>query len=193
MVTTKPAGSGRTQESISSGSPSGIITYDSTGGYGDTTGFDRVGNRRSRSSNVTGVPAASYSYSSNDRLLTDGYDNNGNTTLSGSYAYTYDFENRLKTRNGTPALSFGYDHDGNRVSKSVDGATTYFLVDEQNPTGYPQVVEELSAIGASPVVSKVYQYGLRLVSQSTVALGVRSSTQYYGHDGHGSMRLLISV
>src|SRR5438128_10364393 len=90
--------------------------------------------------------------SANDRLLTDGYDANGNTTLSGGFTYTYDFENRLKSRKGTPALSFSYDHDGNRVSKTVGSSTTYYLVDEQNPTGYPQVVEELSAIGSSPVV-----------------------------------------
>jgi len=109
----------------------------------------------------------------------------GNTTLSGGFTYTYDFENHLKTRNGTPALSFAYDHDGNRVSKTVAGVTTYFLVDEQNPTHYPQVVEESSAIGANPQVLKTYNFGLRLISQRS-----GSTVQYYGHDGHGSVRLL---
>jgi hypothetical protein len=32
-----------------------------------------------------------------------------------------------------------YDGDGNRVSETVGGVTTKFLVDDLNPTGLPQV------------------------------------------------------
>ncbi len=32
-----------------------------------------------------------------------------------------------------------YDGDGNRVSKTVNGTTTYYLVDDVNPSGYAQV------------------------------------------------------
>ncbi len=42
-----------------------------------------------------------------------------------------------------------YDGDGNRVAKTVNGVTTHYLVDDLNPTGYPQVVEELSGAGTS--------------------------------------------
>ncbi len=190
-----------TQERIStSGSdPTGTITYDSSSGYLDASGFDKVGNRRSRASigtvamRVPSVP--SYAYDNDDRLDNDimpstpstYFDANGNTVSIDGYAYTYDFENRLVARNGSPALSFAYDHDGNRISKTVGGATTYFLVDEQNPTGYPQVVEELSAIGPNPTVTKTYTYGLRLISQCVPGDGV----QHYGHDGHGNIRLLL--
>jgi hypothetical protein len=41
-----------------------------------------------------------------------------------------------------------YDGDGNRVAKSVNGVTTYYLVDDLNLTGYSQVVEKLSSSGA---------------------------------------------
>ena len=51
------------------------------------------------------------------------------------------------------------------MCKSVAGLTTYFLVDEQNPTGYAQVVEELSDIGASPAPTVIYTHGQRLISQ----------------------------
>ncbi len=38
-----------------------------------------------------------------------------------------------------------YDGDGNRVSETVGGTTTKFLVDDHNPTGLPQVLDELAS------------------------------------------------
>src|SRR5437899_6081324 len=35
------------------GVPYGTITYDSTAGYGDNNGYDRVGNRRSRNASLS--------------------------------------------------------------------------------------------------------------------------------------------
>src|SRR5437899_3356972 len=94
------------QENISPGSPSGTVTYDSAPGYPDKSGFDKVGNRRSRTSSgsiATPVPSTSYSYNSNDRITTESYDSNGNTSIGAVYpAQTqndeYDFENRLVKR-----------------------------------------------------------------------------------------------
>ena len=181
-------------EAISGAAPSGTITYDSTPGYGDGGGFDRVGNRGSRVSNVTGVPTvASYGYDSRDRLTsTDTYDFNGNTTVSGGLTYTYDFDNRLVGRNGSPSITIVYDGDGNRIKKTAP-ATTLYLVDDQNPTGYPQVVEELTAAGATP--TRQYTYGLRLISQDHIDPGTHlpSPVYYYGYDGHGSVRLLLNT
>lgn len=181
-------------ESISGTAPVGTITYDSTPGY-DGTGFDKVGNRRSRDSTVAGIgqPMQGYSYNDLDRLAGDTYDNNGNTTVSDGFAYTYDFENHLKgrTKTGTETLIYTNDHDGIRVSKTVNGVTTYFLVDDQNPTGYPQVVEELSDVDATPEPTKVYTYGLRLVSQRPKN-GTPATVKWYAHDGHGSVRALLN-
>jgi len=173
--------------SASGTDPVGTIGYDSTAGYTDTSGFDKVGNRRSRASNVTGVGTASYNYNSNDRLTSDGYDNNGNTTAANSYTFSYDFENHLtqRTKFGATPLTFSYDEDGNRVRKTVGTTTTYFLVDAHNPTGYPQVVEELSTIGSTPAT--VYNYGLRLIAQRA-----SGTLQYYGYDGHGNVRALLT-
>ena len=36
-----------------------------------------------------------------------------------------------------------YDGDGNRVKETVAGVTTSYLVAEQNPTGYAQVLDEI--------------------------------------------------
>ena len=53
--------------------------------------------------------------------------------------------------------------NGNRVAKTVSGVTTRYLVDDLNPTGYAQVVEELSG-GAA--VQRQYTYGLQRISQN---------------------------
>ena len=57
-----------------------------------------------------------------------------------------------------------YDADGNRVAKTVNGVTTQYLVDDLNPTGYPQVVEELAAAA----VTRTYTYGLQRISQNQI-------------------------
>jgi hypothetical protein len=40
-------------------------------------------------------------------------------------------------------VSFVYNGDGIRVAKTAGGVTTGFLVDDRNPTGYAQVLEEV--------------------------------------------------
>jgi YD repeat-containing protein len=112
-------------ETIAGGSVNGTIGYQ----------YDPVGNRLQRTSSVAPVPASSYTYDANDRLTTDTYDGNGNTTASGGNTYTYDFENHLKTQNGA-AVAIVYDGDGNRVSKTTGGGTTQYLVDDRSLTGY---------------------------------------------------------
>ncbi len=52
----------------------------------------------------------------------------------------YDFENRLVQAG---SVKLGYDGDGNRVSETVAGVTTKYLVADQNLTGYAQVMDEL--------------------------------------------------
>jgi RHS repeat-associated protein len=159
-----------TNETISGGLVNGSIGYI----------YDAVGNRLSRNSTVTPIPITSYSYDQNDRLTTDTYDSNGNTTASGGNTYTYDFENHLKNEN-SGTVTIVYDGDGNRVSKTVGGVTTNYLVDDRNLTGYAQVLEEISG----GTVQRFYTYGLNRISQSQA-----SGPSFYGYDGHGNARLL---
>ena len=122
-----------------------------------------------------------------DRFSNQGhsYDNNGNNTGAGSYTYGYDFLNRLTSRTGGTSITLVYDGDGNRVKKTKGSTTTYYLIDDLNPTGYSQTIEERSTQTGSPVVS--YIYGLDLMSQKR-----GSTTHYFGYDGHGSVRYLTS-
>jgi RHS repeat-associated protein len=152
--------------------PNGAIAYT----------YDRVGNRLTRVSTVVGIPDQSFAYDFNDRLDGEGYDNNGNTLTSGGRTFGYDFENHLTSADG--GVSFVYNGDGMRVAKTAGGVTTGFLVDDRNPTGYAQVLEEV--VGGA--VERSYTYGLKLISQKQA-----SGVSFYGFDGHGSVRYLTDA
>ena len=81
-----------------------------------------------------------------------------------------------------------YDGDGNRVAKSVSGVVTRYLVDDLNPTGYPQVVDELNGGG---VVTRTYTYGVQRISQNQVISNTWTPS-FYGYDGFGSVRQLTN-
>ena len=147
--------------------------------------YDPVGNRTSMTSTLGAVPAGLWNYDANDRLTTDTYDNDGNTVSSAGIQNVYDFENHLIQHGG---ITYQYDGDGNRVSKTIGGVTTDYLVDSTNPTGYAQVMEELQ----NGTVTRSYVWGLQLVSQTQTVNGA-PATNYYGYDGHGSVRYLTDV
>lgn len=160
-----------------------------TGNIGYT--YDDVGNRLSRTSTgavATPVPSASYSYDTNDRLNSDFYDKNGNTTNSAGNVDRYDFENRLTNRNSN--VFYVYDGDGHRVRKTAGGTNTFYLVDDRNLTGYAQVLEEFTSIGGGATnLTRVYTYGHDLISQDRFN-GSSWALSFYGYDGHGNVRLL---
>ncbi|MEG4367187.1 RHS repeat-associated core domain-containing protein, partial [Microcoleus sp. C2C3] len=163
-------------------------------------GYDAVGNRLTKTDSLGGV--TSYTYDDNDRLKTEelwqngmlvgsikyGYDDNGNTKtrtkkdaagVGETVTYDWNQENRLvgvQSSNGD-AISYSYDTDGVRVSKTVNGVTTEFLVDKNRD--YAQVLEE----SVNNVLSASYVYGLDLISQER-----GSADSFYLVDGLGSTR-----
>lgn len=150
-------------------------------------GLDPVGNRLSQNSSLPGIGSGTFSYDQNDRLSTETYDADGNTLTSGGKTFTYDFENRIKAVNGG-AITIQYDGDGNRVAKTVNGVTTRYLMDDLNPTGYAQVVEEL----VNGAVQRTYTYGVLRISQNQF-INSAWVPSFYGYDGDGSVRMLIDA
>ncbi len=144
--------------------------------------YDPVGNRQQLL--VNGVTANSYTYDADDRLGSDQYDADGNTINSLGTANAYDFENHM-TQHGL--VTVVYDGDGNRVSETVGGVTTNYLVDAQNPTGYAQVVDELQG----STVTRTYGYGLERIDENQL-LSSTWAPSFYGYDGHGSVRQLTN-
>jgi len=159
----------------------GTVSYTN----GSNPGYDNVGNRTSMSSTLNAVPGGTFSYDANDRLSIDTFDANGNTTSSAGITNTYDFENRLLTHG---AVTIVYDGDGNRVSETAGGVTTKFLMDDKNPTGLPQVFDEM--IPGS--VNRTYAYGLQRTSQNQL-VGSTWTPNFYGYDGHGNVRFLTNT
>ncbi len=166
------------------------ITGDPSGEIGNgalTYSIDPFGNRLSRASTLAALTPQSFGYDANDELTSDIHDQNGNTTASGGHTYGYDFENRLVSRDGG-SVTILYDGDGNRVTKAVGAVTTKYLVDELNPTGYLQVMDEVS--GGSVQVR--YTFGNMLVSQ-TRDPSTTSATSFYGYDAHRSIAFLTDA
>jgi RHS repeat-associated protein len=163
------------------------ITDDPSGPRGNgelTYVIDPVGNRSSRASTLAALGAQSLSYDPNDELTSDGYDLNGNTTSSGGHAYAYDFENRFVSKD-SGAVTLVYDGDGHRVAKTAAGVTTQYLVDDLNPTGYLQVMDETSG----GMVQVRYTYGNMLISQARNQDGTFSPS-FYGYDAHRNVTIV---
>jgi RHS repeat-associated protein len=171
--------------------------------------YDRVGNRLRLNSTHPGIVSQMFDYDANDRLTSDTYDDNGNTVaatmrhpesgLSYPVSDAYDFENRLIRRTEAgKTVTIVYDGDGNRVKKTVttstNTVTTWFLVDTVNPTGYAQVLEEVTQLTphTSPLTTRVYSYGHDLISQQQL-VGNAWELHFYCYDGHGNTRFLTDA
>ncbi len=170
------------------------ITSD-PGGMNGAVGYtyDPVGNRTQKVSTLPGYPGGLSNYNANDQLSTDTYDNAGNTTASNGTGYAYDFENHLVQAGA--GISIVYDGDGNRVSKTVAGVTTNYLVDPFCLTGNAQVVYETisGSTALNRELSHTFSYGLELVNEarSYVINGQSANSMiYFDYDGHGSVRAL---
>ena len=148
--------------------------------------LDPVGNRLSETSSLAGLDPGTFGYNADDEVTSETYDANGNTLATGGKTFAYDAENHLTSMNGG-TVTLVYDGDGNRVAKTVGGVTTRYLVDDLNPTGYTQVVEEV--VGGA--VARQYTYGLQRISQGQF-ISNQWTVSFYGYDGGGNVRNLTN-
>ena len=140
-----------------------------------------------------------YTYDENHRLIkeeteenviTYTYDSNGNligkTTREGEFIYTYDFENRLiSVITPTSNIQYFYDGEGNRITKEVNGVRVNFIVDNNNPTGFSQVLAEVDNEGN---ISADYTYGKDLIAMEN-----SQGSFFYHYDALGSTRNLTDM
>ena len=166
-----------TSDAITGGSVNGSVSYS----------LDPVGNRSSASSSLTGVSSGSWNFNADDELTSESYDANGNVVATSGNTFAYNSQNQLVSMNGG-TVQIVYDGDGNRVAKSANGVVTRYLVDDLNPTGYAQVVEELSG----GVVQRQYTYGLQRISEYQPISGTWTAS-FYGYDGGGNVRQLTNA
>jgi RHS repeat-associated protein len=182
-----------TNETIASdpGGNNGSVSY----------GLDPVGNRTSATSTFSSLSPGFGSYNADDEVSSESYELNGNTIIAGGVSYTYDSQNHMMTASGNgKSISMIYDAFGNRVAKTVtvNGVTVttqYLVEDDVNPTGYPQVIEELTGPIGAGVVTRTYTYGLQRIGENLSPAVTGNSTwtpSFYVYDGAGSVRQLTN-
>lgn len=104
------------------------------------------------------------------------YDNNGNLTSAGAFAYTWDYRNRLtQVATGTATTTFGYDYNNDRVFKGNGVATTTY------------VSKYFTQQGAS-TTAYIYLPNGELIVDVT-GNGAATSTTYYHLDHLGSVNV----
>jgi RHS repeat-associated protein len=149
--------------------------------------YDATGNRLTSASpgKVT-----QFSYDAADRLLQAGnetftYDANGNRismTDGVVTTYAYDAANRLiqVIKGDGTASAYEYDGDGNKVTRTLNGAVSHFTNDVATPL--PVLLSEQGPSNIS------YVHGLGLISQSGAGF-----KDFYHADGLGSIVLLTDT
>jgi YD repeat-containing protein len=150
--------------------------------------YDSSGNRLTK---TTQDGTINYEYDGDNRLIKAGsstgslssslffYDNSGNLikkmTADKTMNYTYDYENRLiQYSDGANPVSFEYDGDGNRISKSVNGVKTKYVNHVLAP-----ITQVLIEANAQYQVTNRYTYGYSRINQ------VNQSTSFYIYDNPG--------
>ena len=138
-------------------------------------------------------------------------------------SYAYDLQGRLQVITVEPLytssvvtrrerLTYGYDASGIRTSTlqeiDADADNTYetrtrteFLVDSRNHTGYQQVLRETHYDADTDLITKTvdYTFGHDEIAQTTQAYDGSGQpdgdpvTLVFGHDGHGSVRVLTDL
>ncbi len=147
--------------------------------------YDRVGNR------IDSLEYDDWLYNGFNQLVSYddkefSYDDNGNMISDGQKHYSYNASNRLTNveQNGNTISNYRYDPLGRRISKTVNGVTTYFLYDD---TG---LLAEYDSQGGL-ITEYIYKQGAPFMSD---LLMIKQSGKFYFSHNDQSMtsRALIS-
>ncbi len=149
-----------------------------------------------------------YTYDPNGSQTSVTHTPNGTTSPDTTTTNEYDMQGQLdgtQTTNssGTTKATYEYDDAGNRVVENNTNTagtttTTYYLVDTQNPNGYPQPIEQGTTPG-SPQIT--YVWGAQLISETYatgatipgVGTATRPTTYYILTDAHGNTRVVTNA
>ena len=149
--------------------------------------YDPAGNITSMSLPYFGTKT--FTYDADNRITNSGfgYDNNGNLTsvamYGTNYKYSYDSANRLTTvkdAGNNLIVSYTYDGDGNRLTKTVaDGTKTNYH--------YFQGQLMYETAGTTPENTTVKAVYLRSADGTLLGVKLNGSYYYYHYDGQGNV------
>lgn len=158
------------------------VTYD----------YDYVGNITSvktyiYTTGTLGTPLTTqdYTYNSQNQRTDLSYDANGNmTSLNG---YTFGWTNRRLTSviSTDNSISYTYNYDGIRTSKTINGITTYYVVDENN-----NVVKQYELVNdvETNVIEFVYDS-----NNSPLYFTYNNATYYYEKNMQGDIVAILDT
>lgn len=132
------------------------------------------------------VWAGTYEYDAYGNLISE-VDDFGNTAI-----YTYNAKNLLskvdRVLDNVPiTINYAYNPDGIRISKSVNGMKTRYIIDSHRD--YPVVIAETDDSG-NIKAEYVYGDGIELIN---IYLPETKERIYYHSDGLGSIRVLTDI
>lgn len=108
------------------------------------------------------------------------YDKNGNMINNGSDAFEYDFNNRLVrvTKGDGTVITYEYDADGRRTSKTVSATVTKYFYDGDSTN----VLYETDGSG-NLLARFIYNEG----DYKPIAMVRGGTTYFYHYNGHGDV------
>jgi YD repeat-containing protein len=116
------------------------------------------------------------------------YDSNGSQLTNGGTTYTYNVRNELNTATTSGVTtSYVYDDAGDRVQETTGSTTTYYLIDDNNPTGYAEPIE-VRVGSATGTPTTTYILGDRVIGQANSS----GAVSYLLVDGQDDTRALVN-
>ena len=125
----------------------------------------------------------SYTYNSQNQRTDLGYDASGNLTSLNGYTFTWSGRRLTAAVNANTNISYTYNHNGIRTSKTVNGTTTYYEVDENN-----NVVKQYELVNDAEtnVIEFVYDS-----SNSPIYFTYNNATYYYEKNLQGDIVAIL--
>ena len=155
-----------------------------------TYAYDFVGNITSvktylYTTGALGSPLTTqnYTYNSQNQRTDLGYDASGNLTSLNGYTFTWSGRRLTAAVNANTNISYTYNHNGIRTSKTVNGTTTYYEVDENN-----NVVKQYELVNdvETNVIEFVYDS-----SNSPIYFIYNNATYYYEKNLQGDIVAIL--
>ena len=125
----------------------------------------------------------SYTYNSQNQRTDLGYDASGNLTSLNGYTFTWSGRRLTAAVNANTNISYTYNHNGIRTSKTVNGTTIYYEVDENN-----NVVKQYELVNDAEtnVIEFVYDS-----SNSPIYFTYNNATYYYEKNLQGDIVAIL--
>ncbi|MBX3420676.1 MAG: hypothetical protein KF752_03880 [Pirellulaceae bacterium] len=170
-----------------------------------------------RVTTTTNTSQTAYAYNKTQQTSKTTVAQEGASTITTTQTFSYNRKGLMASvitdasdQTTLKRVDYSYDTGGHRVGSAeyqasssspsdwTLTASTRYLTDVQNPTGYSQVLQETHYSGGAPSKKIIYTVGHDQISQATYTLdtsGLQSlaSNLFFGTDGHGSVRVLYDA